>query len=115
MRRRSQPDQPPSFEVRVQRPGLGVVANLEVSLLGRLIIDGSQTLMSRNQVFLFLYLVSNIYSLQDITTGERTYGPDCTFMHPSMGDLEVSKLQDITQWDTSRQSNVMPKATTGHG
>jgi len=100
VRRRSQPDHPPSFEVRVQRPGLGVVANLEVSLLGRLIIDGSQTLMSRNQ---------------DITTGERTYGPDCTFMHPSMGDLEVSKLQDITQWDTSRQSNVMPKATTGHG
>ena len=56
--------------------------------------------------------MSNIYSLQDITI---TYGPDGTYIDPSMGDLEVSKLQDITQWDTSRQSNVMPKATTGHG
>ena len=42
--------------------------------------------------------------------GGPTYGPDSTFIDPSMGDLEVSKLQDMSQWETSRQSHAMSKA-----
>ena len=112
MRRRSQPIQPPSFDVRVRRPGPGVVAQLEVYLLGRTIVDGSQTLIYRNQVLLFfIYNIYNIFSFQDITMGEPTYGPDSTFMDPSLGDLEVSKLQELTQWEASRQSNFNSKAS----
>ena len=59
--------------------------------------------------------MNNNYSIQDITMGERTYGPDTsTYMEPSMSDLEVSKVQDKSQWETSRQSHVMSKATC-HG
>jgi len=80
----------------VRRPGPGVVANLEVSLLGRDIEDSPQRLTSRNQ---------------DITMGEPTYGPDSTFTDPTVGDLETSKLQDRTQWETSRQSQITLKAS----
>jgi len=92
-------NRPPSFVVRVRRPGPGVVADLEVSLLGRKIVNGSQTLLSR---------------YQDITNIEPTYGPDSTFMDPSIGDLEATKLQDVTPWETSRQIHIMSKAN-GHG
>jgi len=101
-----EPGQPPRFEVRLRRPGLGVVANLEVSLLGRAIQDSPQPLISGNQ---------------DITLSEPTYGPDNTFMGPSIGELEASKLQDKTQWESSRQSEAVPEASEagskelGHG
>ena len=63
VRRSSRPGQPPSFEVRVRRPGPGVAAQLKVSLLGREIEDSPQRLASRNQVLLFLFqLLGNIYS-----------------------------------------------------
>merc|ERR1719300_722862 len=78
----------------VRRPGPGVAAQLKVSLLGREIEDSPQWLASRNQ---------------DITLGEPTYGPDGTFTDPTFGDLEASKLQDRTQWEASRRSQVMLK------
>ena len=57
------PGQPPSFEVRVRRPGPGVAAELKVSLLGREIEDSPQRLASRNQVLPSLFqLLGNIYS-----------------------------------------------------
>ena len=52
---------------------------------------------------------------------EPTYGPDNTFMGPSIGELEASKLQDKTQWESSRQSEAVPEASEagskelGHG
>ena len=116
LRRRPRPIQPPSFEIRVLRPGPGVVAQLEVSLLGRIIVDGSQTLTYRNQVLLYaIFTIHSILLFQDITMGEPTYGPDCTFVDPSFGDLEVSKQQDVTelQWETSRHNNAISKAS-GH-
>ena len=61
VRRCVEPSQPPSFEVRVRRPGLGVVANIEVFVMGRAIQDSPQPLISQNQVFdFYLYIVSKI-------------------------------------------------------